>query len=273
MNQKLSHLTVFFLGAAAAIIIMQLWSAQTPDAPQSVNQQNAEDDQPKPEPDLVSEETVAEVAFIPEPVTGESGEVSEPEVLQPDPFDALMNKVFSGQATPDEQLAFWEMVQNSDRINEIIKAAENSVANNPQDIDARMSLAELYQAKLLSVPGGPARGLWAMKAEEQFKGVLQINPNHWDAQSRLAFSYSMYPDFMNKTGAAIAEYEKLIAIQDAMEPDRKFIQSFRQLTNLYLKKGDPAGALRTVEKGLEQYPNNKQLQEELQSLHNQYVFE
>ena len=59
-------------------------------------------------------------------------------------------------------------------------------------------------------------GLWAMKAEQRWRAVLEMDPNHWQAQNNVAFSLSQYPDFLNKTGESINEYEKLVTIQENM---------------------------------------------------------
>ena len=42
---------------------------------------------------------------------------------------------------------------------------------NPRHEEARMGLADAYVAKLLTVPGGPERGIWGMKAEKQWQTI------------------------------------------------------------------------------------------------------
>src|SRR5690349_17204422 len=114
---------------------------------------------------------------------------------------------------------------------------EKAVADNPRDIDARMKLSRAYIEKLLTVPDGPEKGAWSMKAMDQYKKVLDIDPNHWSARFRLAFNYSQWPDFLNKRPDAIREFETLKKIQEGQTPNPEHAQTYFQLRQLYLKDG------------------------------------
>ncbi|MEZ5323842.1 MAG: hypothetical protein R3F19_02065 [Verrucomicrobiales bacterium] len=129
-------------------------------------------------------------------------------------------------------------------------------------------------AKVWSSPAGPEQGLWAGKAEGVWKEVLEIQPENWDAQRNIAFSYSQYPDFLNKTGEAIAEYEKVLTIQEAApEPREGFANSYLEMARLQLKNGDPASALSTLERGTSAHPENAAITEQLNVIHSSYTFE
>jgi tetratricopeptide (TPR) repeat protein len=170
----------------------------------------------------------------------------------------LMAKVWSGTASPDEELEFWTQLRESDAINEVIKNRENQTPLESDDIDAQMTLADLYVAKILSVTG-PEQGLWAMKAEERWRAVLEVDPNHWQARHNVAFSLSQYPDFLNKTGEAISEFEKLVTVQETMEPEPKHAATYLLLYRLYEKRGDRGNAVDALKQGLERFPENNDL--------------
>lgn len=178
----------------------------------------------------------------------------------------MMDRVFTGKATHEEALAFWEELRSSDEINDIIAQQENNTPLDSDDIQSHMNLAQLYIAKLYSSSVGPEMGLWAGKAEERWRAVLQLEPEHRDAQHSLAFSLSQYPDFMNKTGEAINEYEKVVAIQRDMDPSPGQVNVYLELFRLYQKRGDQANAYDTIQEGLERFPDNQELIDQRNSL-------
>lgn len=174
-------------------------------------------------------------------------------------FCGRLSRIFSGEATEDEQLAFWEEMRTSPEIRKIIAEQERKTPKDSMDVQGHMNLAELYIAKLLSASSGPEKGLWGGKAEERWRAVLEIDPNHWEAQHSVAFSLSMYPDFLNKTGEAINEYERLLIIQREQSPEPEHAQSYLELYRLYQKVGDPANALEVLDEGLGFFPDNQHL--------------
>jgi tetratricopeptide (TPR) repeat protein len=174
-------------------------------------------------------------------------------------FRELMAKVWSGNATPEEQLEFWQQMRASDEIDQYIKAKEEATPVHSEDIGAQMNLANLYVAKIYSSPAGPEQGLWAAKAEERWRAVLTTDPNHWEAQRSVAFSLSQYPEFLNMTGAAINEYEKVLTIQENRDPEPRFANTYLELYRLYEKKGDRGNAVDVLKQGLEQFPDNEAL--------------
>ena len=207
---------------------------------------------------VVPDEAVATSAESTDVIAEETGAESE--------LQRLMAKVWSGTAGPDEELEFWRQLRESDEINDIIKAREQNTPLDSADMGAQMNLADLYVAKLLSVPSGPEQGLWAMKAEQRWRAVLEMDPNHWQARHNVAFSLSQYPDFMNKTGESISEFEKLVTIQENMEPEPRHANTYLLLYRLYEKRGDRGNAVDALKQGLERFPSNQDLVEQWNSV-------
>jgi hypothetical protein len=211
----------------------------------------------------VSTET-GKIAVLSDPVaempsgTEETDEESE--------LQRLMDKVWSGTASPDEELEFWRQLRESDEINNIIKDREQNTPLESEDIGEQMNLAELYVAKIYSASAGPEMGLWAMKAEQRWRAVLEMDPNHWQAQNNVAFSLSQYPDYLNKTGESINEYEKLVTIQENTEPQPQHADTYLALYRLYEKRGDRGNAVDALKQGLEQFPSNTDLVEQWNSV-------
>jgi hypothetical protein len=122
-------------------------------------------------------------------------------------------------------------------------------------------------------PAGPAQGIWAGKAPVLWEEVLETDSENWDAQRNIAFSYRQYRDFLNKTGAAITEYEKTLAIQKvAAEPRSRFASSYLELAKLHLKNDDPNSSLSTLEKATATHPDKTNLAEQLRVMSSSYKF-
>jgi tetratricopeptide (TPR) repeat protein len=175
-------------------------------------------------------------------------------------FAALQKKVFEGDATTDEQARFWELLRlKPELLADAMKRLEKAVADNPGDHEARMKLSRAYLAKLFTVPDGPEKGVWSMKAMEQYRKVLEADPNHWEARYSLAFNYSQWPDFLNKRPDAIREFETLRKIQENATPEPQHARTYFQLRQLYLKDGRTEDAKAVLEEGVRRFPDDEEL--------------
>ena len=126
-----------------------------------------------------------------------------------------------------------------------------------------MRLAAAYTAKLLTVPDGPERGAWAVKAEGQWGAVLELEPEHWEARFSRAFSWSQWPPFAGKAPAAIKEFEKLVEQQRGTAPEPRHAQVYLQLAQLYRSQGNVERANDTLTQGLERHPDSDVLKDAL----------
>jgi len=185
-------------------------------------------------------------------------------------FRALLGKVLSAAsgktATPEEEQRFWELARTTGLVDDLIDGLEAEVEAGPRDVAALMNLADAYVAKLLTVPAGPERGLWGMKAEAQWRKVLAADPNHWGARFSLAYGHARYPDFMNMTGKAIRGFEQALEIQESRAPEPRFVTTYLELSRLYQKQGDPVKARAILRRGLGLHPNHEEMLAALRKL-------
>ncbi len=190
--------------------------------------------------------------------------------VSPAEFKTLMSKVLrstlDGTATAEEQERFWQATRTTGLVDDTITSLETYVKTNPQDNEARMELGDAYVAKLLTVPGGPERGIWGMKAEKQWKDVVKRDPDHWEAQYTLAYNYSMYPDFLNKTDDAIAGFEQTLKIQERVQPKSQHAKTYVQLARMHGKKGNTKKAREVLELGQMRHPRDKKIAAALRAL-------
>lgn len=173
--------------------------------------------------------------------------------------------IYSG-ASEEDQAAFWVAARTGDLLPKLLEELTAKVEASPNDADLRMDLADAYVTKLLTVPSGPERGVWGMKAEREWQQAIELNPDHWDAQFSLAYNYSMYPDFLNKTDDAIAGFERALEVQKRQPYDAKYARTYLGLVRMYKKKGKHDEALTVMRDAAALYPKNQRVLDTLKSL-------
>jgi tetratricopeptide (TPR) repeat protein len=161
----------------------------------------------------------------------------------------LKDKIASGEATDEEKA----------QLKEAIEVLEGAVKETPRDIDERFALADLYIAKLQTVPDGMERGMWSMKAVAEWNAVVDLDPNNWQAHYSLGVNYSFWPDQFNKRPDAIKELESARRSAESATPDPKYARTYLQLRQLYLKDGRTDDAKKVLDDGLRLYPDDEEL--------------
>jgi hypothetical protein len=182
----------------------------------------------------------------------------------PDPalfaeYDALRRKFFGGTATAEETARLFEVLKAPGFLERLLSDLEGKVANAPGDHGGRMDLADAYIAKLFTVPPGPEMGVWGTKAEEQWKEILRQDDRHWRARFNLAFSWSQYPEFLNKTPDSIREFEKLRGQQEQGAAEPRHADTYFHLHSLYRRMGNAERAKEALEEGLRRFPEDPEL--------------
>ena len=178
-------------------------------------------------------------------------------------FEALRDKVWAGTATADEEAQFWNLARTTGVLDETVKDLEGLVNDTPRDIARRMQLADAYTQKLLTVPDGPERGVWAGKAEAQWAKVLEIDDRHWEARFNRAFSWSQWPPFLGKGPAAIEQFEILRGQQESGRAEPHHVQVYVSLAELYRGQGNVSRANEVLRAGVDRHPDNDRLRQAL----------
>ena len=178
-----------------------------------------------------------------------------------------MEKFFADGASlsTDDQERFYKLAR-SKVLEGLMDDLEEEIESHPTDLDARMELADLYIAKLFTVPGGPEQGLWGQRAEKQWKEVATQDPNHWEAHFNIGSSLYYYPEFLNRTNDAIDWMEKsraLLANRSASDEDAP---NYVQLAQLYQRQDKNGKAREVLEAGLDRLPRNTAILDALSSL-------
>ena len=171
---------------------------------------------------------------------------------------ALFGTDYDFDGTPEQMQRFYELARKG-LLDRSIAELEAQVAADPGDLGARMQLADLYVAKIMTLPHGPEQGLWGDRAENQWRAVAERDPEHWGANFSLGHNFAFYPDVMGKTRDAIHYLEEARRIQENGSPEDEQVRVYLALSRLYSRQGDEDRARDVLEAGLRRHPSNAEL--------------
>jgi tetratricopeptide (TPR) repeat protein len=179
---------------------------------------------------------------------------------------AMLREDVVGPASAEDQARFWKAARESHLVTTVIGELEAVVAAAPDDLAARMQLADAYVTKLTTLPGGPEQGVWGTKAEQQWQAVIDRDPDHWEAQYALAYNFTWYPTAMGKAADAVRGFEQCLRIQEHLPPEARHVATYRNLASLYEQQHQRERAERVLQQGLLRHPGDAGLVADLQRL-------
>lgn len=171
----------------------------------------------------------------------------------------------AGNLSRAEIEAGWAAIVAAGMLDEAIEGMEALVELDPSNPDLRARLGDAYIQMLLSMPEGPTRGMWALKADGAFDDALELDPNHWDARFNKSISLAFWPPIFGKQASAVKNFEVLVAQQEAGGGSGKpeYAQTYQFLGNLYMQQGKLEQARKIWSRGLTYFPDNSGLIESL----------
>ncbi|MBK9387963.1 MAG: hypothetical protein IPN34_24360 [Planctomycetes bacterium] len=172
----------------------------------------------------------------------------------------LRSKELSGQAKTE----LWEKIKKAGKLDEVVALFEQRAKDEPYNPDLKVELANAYVQKIFEAGAGPMAGKWAMKVDAAVNEALEIDPNHWEARFTKAISLSNWPAAFGKQGEAIRQFETLLEQQQRSESRPHHAQTYIFLGNMYQAIGQGEKARATWNAGAGLFPNNTELQKQLQ---------
>ncbi|NNO00743.1 hypothetical protein FKQ62_15130 [Vibrio sp. B1-2] len=177
------------------------------------------------------------------------------------------NKISSSELS-EERIDF-RKIENSDlsfytdRITsraDLVKSIHKYSKLNHEELSPESHLLAANMYSELAYQSGTSQArAYALKAEEIRKFVIESEPYNWQAQYDLAFSYSLYPMFLNKVPDAINQYEKLRTLQQTLPKEDRFSNTYVQLSLLYKRQGNLTKSMEVLNSGLEQFEDSDDL--------------
>ena len=157
--------------------------------------------------------------------------------------------------------SLWAQAAEAGKLEALYELFAQAARDNPNDpqLQTRLGLAcleRITHGKLT----GPEAGIWGTKADRAFDAALALDERNWEARFTKAISLSNWPAFLGKQGAAIQQFQTLIAQQEAGAPEAHHAQTYYFLGNMYLQTGRKDEALAIWRQGLARHPGNEVLQ-------------
>ncbi len=168
----------------------------------------------------------------------------------------------------DEDGAFstelFERLRKEGRMDEFVEWIERLAEESPDDPALQVARGVAYLQKLFELGPTPEAGMLAAQADRAFGRALELDPQNWDARFTKAVALSNWPAFLGKTGEAIGHFEILIdqLEKQTLSPDHA--QAYLFLGNMYVQTGEKEKAIESWRKGLAFFPDNADLQRQLE---------
>ena len=179
--------------------------------------------------------------------------------------ESLLAQLEDPELDEMERQTLWEKARKAGLLDAMVKTMEERVEREPNNPDLRLDMGKAYLQKIFEVGSGPMAGLWASRADAAFDAALELDPGHWEARFQKAVSLSFWPPAMGKQGQAIDEFETLIAQQNAGPKKESHAQTYLFLGNMYQQSGSMEKAVEAWQKGLDLFPGNQTLKQQIQS--------
>lgn len=147
---------------------------------------------------------------------------------------------------------------------EVLAAFEQAVKDRPYSADAHNDLGEAYVQMLMN--GSLAEMmLYGQKAEKEFDRALELDDHHWGARFNKAMSLANQPEFLGRRPEAIRQFEILMKQQESSVPEPRHAATYLFLGNLYLQQGKRDRAEEIWKRGLQRFPQSKELKARLKN--------
>jgi tetratricopeptide (TPR) repeat protein len=194
-----------------------------------------------------------------------AGEAGLEEVAEQSPrsLEDIVAILDSGELSDAQLQVFWQQLAKEGHADAVQELYEQRVEEDPNNPDKRVDLGRLYLERIQEVGNGPMAGEYAMQADAAFDKALEIDDHHWEARFTKAVSYSFWPPVFGKQPAAIQQFETLVGQQAGAGQEPHHAQTHLLLGNMYQQLGRHADALGAWQAGLEVFPDNPQLAQQI----------
>ena len=174
-------------------------------------------------------------------------------------------------ATEEERLEFRQSVRTSKQLDALISELISTIAENPEDIDSRLVLAQALVAKVWgSASSTPEQRLLAGKAEAMWKECWSKIPPT-GALKEISHSHTATIQVSPiRQGRPSASMKRRLSSRKGLA---RRAQAKRESTSIFLKNGDSGSSSVPFQKGVAAHPEDSNLAEQLEVSASSYKFE
>ena len=173
-------------------------------------------------------------------------------------LDEAVELIADRELSFPEKAAIWKDLAKRGMMDQAVEYFENVAAENPDDPQAQTNLGPAYIHKLLN-SNDLEKAILAMKADNAYDRVLEVDDQHWEARFSKAMSYSYAPPLLGLQTRAIEQFEILREQQEAQAPLDHYSQTYLHPGNLYANQGSTAKAQSVWKAGLEIFPDSQEI--------------
>jgi hypothetical protein len=181
-------------------------------------------------------------------------------------FFSLSQAYRDGSATKEQAAELIRLTKDDAFMARVVADLESHIADNPQDVDARMQLVDVQSARLHSAGSITERTLLAGGVRQQIDAVLKVDANNWRARYSRAVGISHSQRTPQGRANAAREFEALIELQQTQPGEARFADTYTQLAGVYMADQKKDEARRTLQGGLARHPDSQAIKDLLASL-------
>lgn len=194
-----------------------------------------------------------------------AGEAAPDQAEEKFDVNDLALRLRDGNLSDQERSELWAKAKAAGQEDELIAWFQEQAEGNPNDPGLQVDLANVYFQKLSSMPDGPLKGQVAMMADMALDRALELDDHHWEARFTKAVALSFWPPNMGKQQEAINHFEMLVQQQAEVTPSPEHASTHLLLGNMYAQTGRQERALEAWQQGAELFPDNEELQGQIQA--------
>ncbi len=201
---------------------------------------------------------------------GEGPDLADPRVLATAQtrFFKLKAAYTSGTAGEEEMAELLKLSKSKPIMSFIVKGLEKKIADDPEDLEARLQLANVESSRVHMAESITERAMLGRNVREQISEVLKRDPENWQGRFMKAVGISHSQRTPQGRANAIREFESLLTIQASRPSEPKFAQTYGQLAIVYMAERDTKKAREVLTEGLASYPDAKDLKDLMTRLTN-----
>ncbi|MDJ0974527.1 MAG: hypothetical protein QNJ98_08725 [Planctomycetota bacterium] len=200
------------------------------------------------------------------PAAGPTSRTPEAHKAMAERFFELGKAYSAGEATKAEVGELLRLTGDKALMQGVVADLEARIAENPDDLDARLQLVDVQSARAHTAESIVERGMLGDSVRTQLGEVLKRDPENWEARYMQAVGISHSQRTPQGRARAIQAFESLIALQQQKAAEPRFAKTYGQLAGVLMAEKNAAKARETLTEGLRRFPDDEALKKMLDGL-------